>query len=241
MADDQCLLELRDVHSGYGEIEVFKGISIRVPQGNIVSIIGANGAGKSTLLKTIFGIIRPTHGQVVFAGEEISHLSCAERLKHGLAYVPEGRSNFPGMTVQENLEMGAYTRSDAKQIQADINELCKRFPILREKRYTEIGNLSGGQQQMVEIAMAMMLKPRLLLIDEPTLGLAPILVTEVFNVIGEINTSGTTILLVEQNAKRALENSDYAFVLELGRIRMEGSAEVLAQNEEVIEAYLGER
>jgi branched-chain amino acid transport system ATP-binding protein len=137
--------------------------------------------------------------------------------------------------------MGAYIRNDAKQIRADIEELCNRFPIVKQKRYTETGNLSGGQQQMVEIAMALMLKPRLLLIDEPTLGLAPILVTEVFNVIKEVNTSGTTILLVEQNAKRALEISNYAFVLELGRIRLEGPAQDLAQNEEVIQAYLGER
>lgn len=241
MENDEILLELVNVHSGYGEIEVLKGISIRVRQGEIVSIIGANGAGKSTLLKTIFGIIQPTRGEMNFIGEEISHQSCGERLKHGLAYVPEGRSNFPAMTVQENLEMGAYTRSDSKQIQADINDLCSRFPILKEKRFKEAGNLSGGQQQMVEIAMAMMLKPKLLLIDEPTLGLAPILVTEVFNLIEEINASGTTILLVEQNAKRALEISDYAFVFELGRIRVEGSAQELAQNEEVIQAYLGER
>lgn len=241
MADSPCLLELRDVHSGYGEIEVLKGISIRVPQGDIVSIIGANGAGKSTLLKTIFGVIQPAHGQILFGGKEIGHRSTDERLKRGLTYVPEGRSNFPAMTVQENLEMGAYIRTDTKQVQTDINELCARFPILREKRYTETGNLSGGQQQMVEIAMALMLKPKLILIDEPTLGLAPILVTEVFKVIEEINASGTTVLLVEQNAKRALEISDFAFVLELGRIRMEGPADVLAQNEEVIEAYLGER
>jgi branched-chain amino acid transport system ATP-binding protein len=232
---------MEDVHSGYGEIEVLKGISIRVRQGEIVSIIGANGAGKSTLLKTIFGIVQPTRGQVIFDGQDIIRYSCDERLKRGLAYVPEGRSNFPAMTVQENLEMGAYIRNDAKQIRADIEELCNRFPIVKQKRYTETGNLSGGQQQMVEIAMALMLKPRLLLIDEPTLGLAPILVTEVFNVIKEVNTSGTTILLVEQNAKRALEISNYAFVLELGRIRLEGPAQDLAQNEEVIQAYLGER
>ncbi len=241
MVSNHVLLELADIHSGYGEIEVLKGISIRVRPGEIVSIIGANGAGKSTLLKTIFGTVQPTKGQIIFSGQEIDRHSSYERLKSGIAYVPEGRSNFPAMTVQENLEMGAYIRHDAKQIQADIDELCKRFPIVGEKRNVETGNLSGGQQQMVEIAMALMLKPHLLLIDEPTLGLAPILVTEVFNVIKEVNASGTTILLVEQNAKRALEISNYAFVLELGRIRIEGPAQDLAQNEEVIEAYLGER
>lgn len=241
MANSDTLLELKNVHSGYGEIEVLKGVSIRAREGEIVSILGANGAGKSTLLKTIFGIVHPTSGQMTFEGQDISRVSSLEKLRRGIAYVPEGRSNFPAMTVQENLEMGAYIRSDVKQIQKDIDSLCERFPILKQKRYTEVGNLSGGQQQMVEIAMALMLKPKVLLIDEPTLGLAPILVTEVFNVIKEINASGTTILLVEQNAKRALEISDYAFVLELGRIRMEGSAEELGRNQEVIQAYLGER
>ena len=241
MGNNGPLLELRNIHSGYGEIEVIKGVSVKVHQGEIVSIIGANGAGKSTLLKTIFGIIQPPRGQLIFEGREINRLSCNVRIKQGLAYVPEGRSNFQAMTVQENLEMGAYTRNDRKQIQRDIDELCERFPILKQKRTTDAGNLSGGQQQMVEIGMALMLNPKVLLIDEPTLGLAPILVKEVFEVIKEINSSGTTVLLVEQNAKRALEISNYAFVLELGQIRVEGLAEDLAHNEEVINAYLGER
>lgn len=241
MANDNFLLELRSIHAGYGEIEVLKDVSIRVRPGEIVSILGANGAGKSTLMRTIFGIIQPKQGELIYEGENITHFPSIEKIKRGISYAPEGRSNFPGMTVQENLEMGAYTRHDPKQIRADTDALCERFPILKQKRNTPVGNLSGGQQQMVEIAMAMMLKPKILLIDEPTLGLAPILVSEVFDVIKEINAGGTTVLLVEQNAKRALEISHYAFVLELGRIRMEGDARELARNEEVILAYLGER
>jgi branched-chain amino acid transport system ATP-binding protein len=235
------MLELRSIWAGYGEIEVLKDVSLHVPAGQIVSILGANGAGKSTLLKTIFGVVSPRQGEIFFQGQDITRLGPTARLQRGIAWVPEGRSNFPAMTVEENLEMGAYTRQDARQIRADIETLCQRFPILRDKRHVEAGNLSGGQQQMVEIAMALMLKPQILLIDEPTLGLAPLLVTEVFNIIREINASGTTVLLVEQNAKRALEISHHAFVLELGRIRFQGSAAVLGANEEIISAYLGER
>jgi len=235
------ILEMRDVHSGYGEIEVLKGISVGVRPGQIVSVIGANGAGKSTLMRTIFGIVRPSQGNVFLEDEDITRLQTIEKLRRGISYVPEGRSNFPGMTVQENLEMAAVTRNDKIQIAADIEDLCSRFPIVNEKRHIAAGNLSGGQQQMVEIAMAMMLRPKVLLIDEPTLGLAPILVTEVFKIIKEINASGTSIVLVEQNAKRALEISDYAFVLELGRIRFQGPAEELSRQQDVIQAYLGER
>lgn len=241
MAADAPMLELRSVWAGYGEIEVLKDVSLHVPAGQIVSILGANGAGKSTLLKTIFGVVPASQGQILFQGQDITQLGPTARLRRGIAWVPEGRSNFPAMTVEENLEMGAYIRQDARQIRADIDALCQRFPILRDKRYVEAGNLSGGQQQMVEIAIALMLKPTILLIDEPTLGLAPLLVTEVFNIIREINAGGTTVLLVEQNAKRALEISDHAFVLELGKIRFQGSAAVLGANEEVISAYLGER
>jgi branched-chain amino acid transport system ATP-binding protein len=241
LAHNNVILEMRHVDAGYGEIEVLKDISIHAQQGQIVSILGANGAGKSTLLKTLFGIVKPTEGQVLFEGTDISQAASIERLERGISYVPEGRSNFPAMTVQENMEMGAYTRNDPQQIVEDIESLCERFPILKEKRHTAAGNLSGGQQQMLEIAIALMLQPKILLIDEPTLGLAPILVTEVFDELRRINDSGTTIVLVEQNAKRALEISDHAFVLELGVVRFEGPAAELAQNEEIIEAYLGER
>jgi branched-chain amino acid transport system ATP-binding protein len=241
LANNSYILEVCNCYAGYGEIQVLKDVSLRVKPGQILSVLGANGAGKSTLLKTIFGIIRPTEGKILFEGEDISRLPTIDTIKRGISYVPEGRCNFPAMTIQENLEMGAYIRTDRKLIMADIDALCKRFPILQEKRHVEAGNLSGGQQQMLEIAIALMLKPKLILIDEPTLGLAPILVTEVFDVIKEINAGSTTVVLVEQNAKRALEVSDYAFVLELGKIRFEGTAAELGSREEVIEAYLGER
>ncbi|MFQ5814629.1 MAG: ABC transporter ATP-binding protein, partial [Anaerolineae bacterium] len=218
------MLELKNVYSGYGEIEVLRNVSLRVHRGEIVSVIGANGAGKSTLLKTIFGIVKPTQGQIVFEGEDISQHSPLDILRRGMSYVPEGRSNFPAMTVQENLEMGAYIRNDFQHVAEEIDALCKRFPILEEKRNTPVGNLSGGQQQMVETAIALMLRPKVMLVDEPTLGLAPILVSEVFEIIQEINAAGTTVVLVEQNAKRALEISKYAFVLELGVLRFEGQA-----------------
>ena len=241
MAGNDIILEMRDVNAGYGEIEVLKNVSIRAKRGEIISIIGANGAGKSTLLKTLFGILRTGKGQIIFERQDISHWTSMARLRQGLSYVPEGRCNFPAMTVEENLEMGAYIRDDSRQVAAEIDALCDRFPILKEKRNTNAGNLSGGQQQMLEIAIALMLQPKVLLIDEPTLGLAPILANEVFSELQRINTGGTTIVLVEQNAKRALEISDYAFVLELGVIRFVGKAAHLAQYEEIIEAYLGER
>lgn len=241
VCNDNTQLELQQVNSGYGEIEVLSDVSARAKEGEIVSIIGANGAGKSTLLKTVFGILRPTSGHILFEGKDIVRMSPLERLRQGISFVPEGRSNFPEMTVQENLEMGAYIRSDSEQIAMDSNALVERFPILKEKRHIPAGNLSGGQQQMLEIAIALMLKPKLLMIDEPTLGLAPVLVKEVFAELQKINQGGTTILLVEQNAKRALEISDYAFVLELGEVRFEGPAQELARREEIIEAYLGEK
>jgi branched-chain amino acid transport system ATP-binding protein len=241
LVTDDVLLELNDVYAGYGEIEVLKGVSLSVRRGQIVTIIGANGAGKTTLLRTVFGLLPAASGQILFENADITRATTLDLLKRGLAFIPGGRSNFPLMTVQENLEMGAYIRKDRKQVMADIDALCDRFRILREKRHTPVGNLSGGQQQMVEFAIALMVKPKLLLIDEPTIGLAPLLVDEVFRVIEEINATGTTILLVEQNARRALEASAYGFVLELGTIRYHGDAERLKQSEEVYRAYLGER
>lgn len=241
MAANELALELRDLYSGYGDIEVLKDISFTVERNSIVSVLGANGAGKSTLLKTIFGVVPPTRGKILLSGEDVSHLPPIETLRRGVTYVPEGRSNFPGLTVHENLEMGAYIRNDQNDVRTDIEQLYERFPILGEKRAELAGNLSGGQQQALEMGIALMLRPKLLLIDEPTLGLAPILVTDVFKAIQDINADGATVVLVEQNAKRALEISDYAFVLELGRIRFQGPAEELAHDEEIIEAYLGER
>lgn len=241
MVTSQPILALHNVYAGYGEIEVLRDVSLTVSTGQIVTIIGANGAGKTTLLRTIFGQVKPTAGRITFDGEDIGGAKPLDPLRRGISYIPGGRSNFPLMTVQENLEMGAYTRRDKHNVQADIEALCARFAILREKRHTPVGNLSGGQQQMVEFAIALMLKPRLMLIDEPTIGLAPLLVDEVFRVIQEIHDTGTTIVLVEQNARRALEISDYGFVLELGTIRYHGDADALKSSEEVYNAYLGER
>lgn len=241
MAVSDLALELRNVDAGYGDIEVLQDVSIAVPRNTIVSVLGANGAGKSTLLKTIFGSVQPAAGQVILEGDDVTGLPPVERLRRGVAYVPEGRSNFPGLTVHENLEMGAYIRNDAAAVQEDIARLYERFAILNEKRNELAGNLSGGQQQALELGMALMLRPQLMLIDEPTLGLAPILVAQVFRTVQEIHEGGATVVLVEQNAKAALEISHYGFVLELGRVRFQGPAHELAANEEVIEAYLGER
>ena len=234
-------LELQHVDAGYGDLQVLKDVSLEAHKGDIVTIIGANGAGKSTLLKAIFGLITPTSGKVLHEGDDITQLGPGDTLKRGISFIPGGRSNFPAMSVQENLEMGAYTRTDQKQVRADIDALCERFPLLQEKRKAMVGNLSGGQQQIVEIAIALMLKPEIMLIDEPTIGLAPLIVDEVFRVIQEINEAGTTLVLVEQNAKRALEISDFGYVLELGTVRYQGSADELANFEEVYRAYLGER
>jgi branched-chain amino acid transport system ATP-binding protein len=241
LADNSPALEVRNVRAGYGDLEILRDVSLTIQRGHIVTIIGANGAGKSTLLKTLFGLLKPTAGQIVHEGEDITGWSSERILRRGIAFSPGGRANFPAMTVQENLELGAYIRSDSDNIRAEIDALCRRFPLLQEKRHTAIGNLSGGQQQLVEIAMALMLNPRLMLIDEPTIGLAPLMVEEIFRIIQEINAEGTTMVLVEQNAKRALEISDYGFVLELGRIRYQGSAGELSSFEEVYRAYLGER
>ena len=234
-------LVLEHVEAGYGDLQVLKDVSLDIKKGDIVTIIGANGAGKSTLLKAIFGLVKPIGGKILYDGEDITQLSPGETLKRGISFIPGGRSNFPAMSVQENLEMGAYTRSDQKQVGAEIDALCERFPLLQEKRKEMVGNLSGGQQQIVEIAIALMLKPDILLIDEPTIGLAPLIVNEVFEVMREINNVGTTLVLVEQNAKRALEISDYGYVLELGTVRYQGSADELASFEDVYRAYLGER
>ncbi len=232
------LLELVDVRAGYGEIEVLRGVSVRVEEGAMVAIIGANGAGKSTLLRTVFGMVRAQSGRIVFAGEDIARRPSVEILRRGLSYVPQGRCNFPAMTVEENLEMGAYTRSDAG-VRGDIEAMLARFPMLGEKRRAPAGVLSGGQQQILEMATALLLHPRLLLVDEPSLGLDPRMVEAVFEAIQAINRDGATVLMVEQNAKRALQISHRAFVLELGRNRFEGSGRELLENDEVRHHYLG--
>jgi ABC-type branched-subunit amino acid transport system ATPase component len=233
-----ALLELREVVAGYEEVEVLRGVSLSVRAGEIVCIIGANGAGKSTLLRTVFGLVTPRRGSISFAGDEIARHPPTEVLKRGLGYVPQGRCNFPAMSVEENLEMGAYLRRDAR-VRTDIDALLTRFPMLAGKRRDPAGTLSGGQQQILEMAIALLLHPRLLMVDEPSLGLDPRMVEVVFETILAINREGTTIVMVEQNAKKALAVSHRGFVLELGRNRFEGTGQELLENPDVRQHYLG--
>jgi ABC-type branched-subunit amino acid transport system ATPase component len=238
LAAEGALLVLDGVVAGYDEVEVLRGVSARVAAGEIVSIIGANGAGKSTLLRTVFGLVRPRAGSIRFDGEEIGGRTPVEVLRRGIGYVPQGRCNFPAMSVEENLQMGAYLRRDAR-IAADIEALLARFPVLAAKRREAAGTLSGGQQQILEMAIALLLRPRLLLVDEPSLGLDPRMVELVFETIVAINREGTTVVMVEQNAKKALAVSHRGFVLELGRNRFEGTGQALLDNPEVRQHYLG--
>jgi len=238
LAVDGTLLELREVVAGYEEVEVLRGVSLAVHAGEIVCIIGANGAGKSTLLRTVFGMVPPRAGAISFAGEDIARRSSLEVLRRGIGYVPQGRCNFPAMSVEENLEMGAYLRRDAR-VRGDIEALLARFPMLATKRREPAGALSGGQQQILEMAIALLLNPRLLMVDEPSLGLDPRMVEIVFDTLLAINRDGTTILMVEQNAKKALSVSHRGFVLELGRNRFEGTGRELLDNPDVRQHYLG--
>ena len=238
MAVDGALLELREVVAGYEEVEVLRGVSLAVRAGEIVCIIGANGAGKSTLLRTVFGMVQSRAGAIRFAGEDIARRSSLEVLRRGIGYVPQGRCNFPAMSVEENLEMGAYLRRDTR-VRGDIEALLARFPMLATKRREPAGALSGGQQQILEMAIALLLNPRLLMVDEPSLGLDPRMVEIVFDTLLAINRDGTTILMVEQNAKKALSVSHRGFVLELGRNRFEGTGRELLDNPDVRQHYLG--
>jgi ABC-type branched-subunit amino acid transport system ATPase component len=238
LAGDGALLELQAVVAGYEEVEVLRGVSLAVGEGEIVSIIGANGAGKSTLLRTVFGMVAPRAGTIRFAGDEIAGRPSMEVLRRGLGYVPQGRCNFPAMSVEENLEMGAYLRRDPR-VRDDVEALLARFPMLGAKRRDPAGTLSGGQQQILEMAIALLLKPRLLMVDEPSLGLDPRMVEIVFDTILAINREGTTILMVEQNAKKALSVSHRGVVLELGRNRFEGTGRELLDNPDVRRHYLG--
>ncbi|MDF2929756.1 ABC transporter ATP-binding protein [Anaerospora sp.] len=233
------MLIIKDINVYYGAIHALKGISVEVKEGQIVTLIGANGAGKSTTLRTISGLLRPKSGEISFEGKNIAAMPAQDIVKQGLSQVPEGRRVFANMTVLENLELGAYTRSDSTGIAEDMETVFKRFPRLRERKSQLAGTLSGGEQQMLAMGRALMSRPRLLLLDEPSMGLAPLLVKEIFSIIKEINLTGTTILLVEQNAHMALSIANYAYVLETGRITIEGSAAELAQSEEIRKAYLG--
>jgi branched-chain amino acid transport system ATP-binding protein len=234
------MLEITDLHTHYGHVHALRGVSLTVEEGDIVSLIGNNGAGKSTLLNTISGLVSPSAGKICFLGKNTSSLASEQIVRLGISQAPEGRRVFPRSTVQENLEMGAYTRSDSRKIQQDIEAMMDRFPILGERRNQMAGTLSGGEQQMLTIARALMSRPRLMMLDEPSLGLMPTLVQEVFRIIEEIHADGTTILLVEQNARKALAVADRAYVLETGEIVLEGLATDLQDMDRIRKAYLGE-
>ena len=232
------MLKIENVVAGYGHITALKDINLEVPQGSIVSLIGANGAGKSTTMRSIMGLVKPTEGRITFEGKDITSMKTHDIVKAGISLVPEGRQILQDMSVYENLEMGAYIRKDA-EINDDIKKVFKRFPILDERSYQLGGTLSGGQQQMLAIGRALMARPKLLLLDEPSMGLAPLVVNEIFEVIKEISAEGTTVLLVEQNVRQALKIADYAYVLETGKIVLSGPAEEIRHDPRVMEAYLG--
>jgi branched-chain amino acid transport system ATP-binding protein len=234
------ILELANIEASYGPVQALRGVTLAVPKGKIVTVLGANGAGKSTVLKTISGIIDPSKGQIRFEGEDIQSRDPAWIVRRGISHVPEGREVFPLLTIDENLRMGAYTRSDKAGIAADLEMVYTYFPILKERHNQEAGLLSGGQQQMLAISRALLSRPKVMLMDEPSLGLSPLLTQEIFRIIGRINREqGTTILLVEQNANMALEVADYGYVLEVGRIVMEDTCKRLLEKEDVQEFYLG--
>ena len=234
------MLRISDLHVFYGHVHALKGVTLEVKEGSIVTLIGNNGAGKSTLLKTISGLVRPTSGTVEFMEKRIDSLSSDDIVKLGISQTPEGRRVFPRSPVIENLEMGAYTRKDARNVGSDIDEMLNRFPILRDRKNQMAGTLSGGEQQMLVIARALMSRPKLLMLDEPSLGLMPLMVKEVLNIIKKIHGEGVTILLVEQNARKALAIAQYAYVLETGKVVVEGPAEEVREMDQVRKAYLGE-
>ena len=233
------MLKVDNIDVYYGAIHAIKGISIEVPKGEIVTLVGSNGAGKSTTLRTISGLMKPKNGTILFEDKNIVGVPAHKIVGMGLCQVPEGRHVFANMSVMENLELGAYLRNDKDGIARDLEDVFKKFPRLLERKDKISGTLSGGEQQMLAMGRALMSRPRLLLLDEPSMGLAPLLVKEIFNIIKEINESGTTVLLVEQNANMALSIADKAYVLETGRIALAGTAQELASSEAVRKAYLG--
>jgi branched-chain amino acid transport system ATP-binding protein len=235
------MLHISGLHTYYGYVHALCGVSLSVEEGEIVALIGSNGAGKSTLLNTISGLVPSSSGTIEFLGKNITSFSSDQIVKSGISQSPEGRRVFPRSSVQDNLEMGAYTRKDTNNIQKDINAMMDRFPILRARRNQMAGTLSGGEQQMLTIARALMTRPKLLMLDEPSLGLMPTMVQEIFRLIKEIHASGTTILLVEQNARKALSIANKAYVLETGMVVLEGPADELQKSDQVRKAYLGEK
>ena len=234
------MLEILDLHSGYGKIEILRGIDLKVPAGKIITLIGSNGAGKTTFLMTISGIVRVKKGKIKFEGKSIEVLPPDQIVRLGVTQVPEGRRVFQQLTVGENLDLGAYTRHKGKELEHDREEMFSLFPILKDRVNMLAGNLSGGEQQMLAMARALMARPKILLLDEPSLGLAPKMVELIFSLIQKINERGITILLVEQNAWKALEIADYGYVIESGRIQLEGEGSELLTNPMVKRSYLGE-
>ncbi len=233
------MLEIKDLNVHFGVIQALKGISLTVGDGEIVTLIGANGAGKTTTLRTVSGLKKPTSGSILLDGKDITHTSPRDRVKLGMSQVPEGRRVFPGMTVLENLELGAYLRRDRAGIAQDLKMVYERFPRLADRKRQAAGTLSGGEQQMLAMGRALMSRPKILFLDEPSMGLAPLLVQEIFDIIQDINRSGTTILLVEQNASMALQVANRAYVMETGSIVLSGTGEELSRSDDIKKAYLG--
>lgn len=234
------LLEINDLEVYYGVIQAIKGVSFHVDKGEIIALIGANGAGKTTILHTITGLLSAENGTVTFDGTNISKIPAHKIVSMGMAHVPEGRRVFANLTVLQNLKMGAYTRKDKAEIEKSLENVYNRFPRLKERQNQMAGTLSGGEQQMLAMGRALMSNPSIILMDEPSMGLSPIYVNEIFDIIQEVSKSGTTVLLVEQNAKKALSIADRAYVLETGKIVLEGNAQDLLQNDQIKKAYLGE-
>ena len=232
-------LNATDIHAGYGKIEVLHGATIRADEGEIICIIGPNGSGKSTLLKAIFGLLKPTNGTVIFNGTDITRLEPEQKVRLGIAFIPQGRNVFPSLTVRENLEMGGTALDDEKAVQRAIEEALEEYPLLRRKIHDKAGNLSGGEKQILSLARADMVKPGLILMDEPSIGLSPRMIDEVYTKITEINLRGATFAIVEQNAKKALGIAHRGYVLDLGRTRLEDTGAGLLNNEEVKKLYLG--
>ncbi|MGN0131384.1 MAG: ABC transporter ATP-binding protein [Lachnospiraceae bacterium] len=235
-----AMLEVKDLHVHYGVIEAIKGISFEVNKGEVIALIGANGAGKTTTLHTISGLLKPSSGTVVFEGKDITKIPGHKIVSLGMAHVPEGRRVFAQLSVYENLLMGAYTRKDKEEIQNSLQTVYDRFPRLEERKNQMAGTLSGGEQQMLAMGRALMSNPGIILMDEPSMGLSPIFVNEIFDIIQKVSEAGTTVLLVEQNAKKALSIADRAYVLETGKIVLEGKAEELMNDDSIKKAYLGE-
>lgn len=233
------MLQVEKLVVNYGVINAVKGVSFNINQGEIVSLIGANGAGKTTILKTISGLLKPKSVKIVYENQEIQRQKAPKVVAEGISQVPEGRHIFPGLSVMENLQMGAFLIKDRQKVKQSFDEVFERFPILKQRKNQDAATLSGGEQQMLAMGRALMARPKLILLDEPSMGLAPIFIDEIFDIIKEINNHGTTVLLIEQNAKKALSISDRGYVLSTGNVQLTGSGEELLANEEVQKAYLG--